>query len=447
MASERPRFAVELVVRIAVVAALATLTGWLLVMTHLRIVPLVLAIVGGALVAELLRFQRRANERLSAVLAAWNSGDLADRVRSEAGEPGFAAVEASLERIRERLQAAHRATEIRARYLSDVLDHAPVALLAVADGRISPLNAAARRLIGQPRDVELATLASFGATFVADLVETPIGSRRLTRVIDDEVHTLVLSVGAFTSDGRVRRLISLQDIQGELDGRTLDAWRDMAQVLAHEITGSLTPVASLSGTAAERLAEIDLAVLDASTRTLVEDAREACAVTARRSEGLLRFASRYRELAHLPPPQRERMDLGELILRVRELFAGELGGLALVVEPPPAPLRVSADRALLEQALINLVRNAFEALRGRPSPTVWLRGRVTASGRAALEVSDNGAGVPAELTERIFVPFFTTRKAGTGIGLSLVRLIVQAHGGTVAVSERSGGGATFTLTL
>jgi signal transduction histidine kinase len=141
------------------------------------------------------------------------------------------------------------------------------------------------------------------------------------------------------------------------------------------------------------------------------------------------------------------MDLGELLVRIRELFAGELGGMALVVEPPPAPLRVSADRALVEQAVINLVRNAFEALRGRPSPTVWLRGRVTASGRAALEVSDNGAGVPAELTERIFVPFFTTRNAGTGIGLSLVRLIVQAHGGTVAVSERSGGGATFTLTL
>jgi signal transduction histidine kinase len=221
----------------------------------------------------------------------------------------------------------------------------------------------------------------------------------------------------------------------------------MAQVLAHEITGSLTPVASLSAIAAERLAEIDPAPLDEPARKLLAEAHEACAVIARRSDGLMRFVSRYRELAHLPPPQRERMDLGELILRIRELFAGEAAAPAFVVEPPPAPIRITADRALLEQALINLVRNAFEALRGRSAPTVWLRGRLTPAGRAALEVSDNGAGIPRELTERIFVPFYTTRKTGTGIGLSLVRLIAQAHGGTVAVSERLGGGATFTLTL
>lgn len=447
MASERHRFEVHLLGRVVGIAIVVTAIGWLAVVSQLRVVPLVLMIVAAGLVADLLRFQRRTHAQLSQVLAAWQAGDLSDRVRGRLDGPGVATLEAALDRIGERLRATTRATETRARYLTEVLNHAPIALLAVAEDRISPLNAAARRLIGHARDVHRSELVGHGATFAQDLLETPVGSRRLTRVVLDEPLALVLSVGSFTSDGRVQRLIALQDIQGELQGRALQAWQDMAQVLAHEITGSLTPVVSLSAVAIERLAEVDVAALEPGNAQLIAEAREACTVTARRSEGLMRFVSRYREFSALPPPQREPMELGELILRIRELFASELVGPRLVVEPPPTAIRVSADRALLEQALINLVRNACEALRGRAAPTVWLRGRRTAAGRAALEVSDNGAGVPAELTERIFVPFFTTRKHGTGIGLSLVRLIAQAHGGAVAVSERSGGGATFTLTL
>ena len=448
----RHRFEVQLLARMFAVVAMLVVVGWLVAETQFRAVPLVLAGIAALQTVDLLRFQRRINERLSFVLAAWNSGELADRARPQgdaSGGLGFAQLEATLAQIGDRLRAASHATETRARYLTEVLNHAPIALLAVVDDIVSPLNAAARRLISRTCDTRVSELASLGATFARDLVETPIGARRLTRVVLDEPHTLVLSVGAFTSDGRVRRLISLQDIQGELEGRALEAWQDMARVLAHEITGSLTPVASLSATAAERLAEIDVEALDGNTRKLIAEAREATGVAARRSDGLMRFVSRYREFSAMPPPQRERIDLGELVVRIRELFAGELCGLGvgLVVEAPAAPIRASADRALLEQALINLVRNAGEAVRSRPGATVWVRGRMTGGGRAALEVSDNGAGVPSELVERIFVPFFTTRKSGTGIGLSLVRLIAQVHGGAVTVSERVGGGATFTLTL
>ena len=447
MGYEGQRFQIQLLARIVGLAVVVTAIGWLAVVAQLRVVPLVLAIVAAGLIVELTRFQRRTHEQLSQVLAAWHAGDLSDRVRSGLDAPGLATLEATLDRIGERLRAATRATESRARYLAEVLNHAPIALLAIAEDRVSPLNAAAHRLLGHGRDVQRSELVLHGATFAQDLFETPVGSRRVTRAVLEEPHAFVLSVGSFTSDGRVQRLIALQDIQGELQARALQAWQDMAQVLAHEITGSLAPVASLSAIAAERLADVDLAALDTESATLIAEAREACAVTARRSESLMRFVSRYREFSALPPPQREPIDLGALIARIRDLFASELGELALIVEPPPTPIRVSADRALLEQVLINLVRNASEAVRGHPSPSIWLRARLTSAGRPALEVSDNGAGVPAELTERIFVPFFTTRKNGAGIGLSLVRLIAQAHGGAVAVSERTGGGATFTLTL
>jgi len=441
-------YELRLLARIFALVAVLVAIGWLVTATRFRAVPVVLAVLAALQLVDLLRFQRRTRDRLAFVLAAWNAGELADRVppRSDGGD---AVLEATLAQIGDRLRAASHASERSARYLTEVLDHAPIALLAVVDEVVSPLNAAARRLIGRTGDVPVAQLARHGATFARDLVETPVGTRRLTRLVRDEPHTLVLSVGAFTSEGRVRRLISLQDIQGELEGRALEAWQDMARVLAHEITGSLTPVASLSATAAERLAEVDPGALDAATGTLIAEAREASAVAARRSDGLMRFVSRYREFAAMPPPQREPLELGELVGRIRALFAAELAaaGIALVVEPPAAPLHLAADRALLEQALINLVRNAGEALAGRPGATIWLRGRLTGAGRAALEVADNGAGVPPDLVERIFVPFFTTRKSGTGIGLSLVRLIAQVHGGAVAVSARPGGGAVFTLTL
>jgi two-component system nitrogen regulation sensor histidine kinase NtrY len=429
--------AAPLALRLAAVLAAVTTAGWLLASPHLRVLPLLVLAIAVGLAVELVYFVRAGQRRMARAVAAWSAADFADT--AAAGDE----LSATLGQVSRRLRDRQRGGEQERRTLAAIVSHAPVPLLAIDGARVELLNHAARRLLGSAEVTTLDALAGLGPGFVQGLVETPPGERRLVRAdVDGSRQYLLVAPAELTADGRTRRLVSLQGIQGELDARTIEAWLEMARVLAHEIMSSLTPIVSLTATAAERLAEID-------GGEALADAREAVATVARRSDGLMHFVRRYRELAALPPPDRHPVDAAELVRGVASLLRAELTaqGIGLEVDAPAAAVMVQADRALVEQALINLVRNAADACRGRDPATVWLRLAVTRAGRTALEVADSGPGVPAELLPSIFVPFFTTKRGGSGIGLSLAQHVAHAHGGAITVGERPGGGALFALIL
>jgi C4-dicarboxylate-specific signal transduction histidine kinase len=328
-----------------------------------------------------------------------------------------------------------------AQLLEARLEHAPIALFSIATlsgpGALTPLNASARRLLAPGRASDPLQLAEVLAAQTAErreLVsfETERGTERA-----------LASVTALTVQGAGQRLAALMPVESELEAEAMNAWRQLVQVLTHEIMNSLTPVASLSRTACDLLAEVqaDLAP-DVSG-----DLGTALDAIARRAASLVEFVASYRSLSSVPQAQPELVHLGELFSRLSMLMAPQWlarGGRA-VFSVEPASLDVMVDPGQLEQALINLLKNAAEATAATPQPQVQLSARLSRGGRLRIEVADNGPGVPQELASQVFTPFFSTKKQGRGIGLAMVRHLVHANGGMVRYAKPVGAGARFII--
>jgi two-component system nitrogen regulation sensor histidine kinase NtrY len=211
---------------------------------------------------------------------------------------------------------------------------------------------------------------------------------------------------------------------------------------------SLTPISSLAATALELVGEVlEQLPKDDARATALNEAREALETVARRSEGLLHFVQSHRRLTKRLATQIEVAPMQRVFARLQRLLARELAArdIHMTMDVEPETLEIAADPDLLDQALINLVRNSIEALRGVPSGRIALSAHRDPEGRVALAVADNGPGIASDQRERIFVPFFTTKRQGNGIGLTIVRHIATAHSASVDVSQTPGGGATVSL--
>lgn len=275
------------------------------------------------------------------------------------------------------------------------------------------------------------------------------GARELvTFSIDGVEYQLTLATAEIVVGNTTERLVSLQDIQSELDSTQAEAWHDLVRVLTHEIMNSITPVTSLAATAAELSAEVrEKAGPDSPLAEDLSDLNDAVGTVARRSDSLVRFVNNYRQITRMKPPDKHRVALRDLFADAASLAQAEWADprVELDLSVDPDGLEVLADRDMLEPVLINLLRNAWQATEGVDSPRVELRGRLNRRGNVIVEVIDNGPGVPRELEARIFVPFYTTRSEGSGVGLALARQVMIAHGGFIRVGVAEGGGAKFTL--
>ncbi|WP_457319768.1 sensor histidine kinase [Roseateles sp. P5_E11] len=315
--------------------------------------------------------------------------------------------------------------------LDAALEHAPLALWRLMAGTPPlALNAAARRLIAPGRAVEPAALLA--------LLDTGPGRRVVTLPTEHGQERAVLAVSALTVQGQAWRLAALAPIESELETETLAAWRQLVQVLTHEIMNSLTPIASLATSAP--------ALLDAGEH---DELQAALATLARRAAHLQAFVERYRSVSQPPAPTLADTPLLPLLQAVQRLLAPawEVAGGAVRLAVEPESLALRTDAAQLEQVLINLAQNALQACAGYSKPELLIEARLSRGARLRLTVADNGPGVAPGLESRIFTPFFTTREGGSGVGLAVVRQLVHGLGGSVRHAKRPGGGACFVLTF
>ena len=403
----------------------------------------VAAIVGIIALGSLWNFIRRTNFLVSRFIESVRFEDYSQRFSDPSGG-GFDVLGQTLDQALKTLQARHTQESAESRYLGAIVDDAPSALLTIdRDGRVEVLNKAARQLFARMPMHRLEDLDALGPE-LATAVRLPPGTRKITRLILDGVPQKAIFASA-----QVARLdqpigvLSILPVQSELGALEVAAQADLVRVLTHEIMNSLTPVTSLARTGAELVASA------AKGKADLADAKIATETVARRAEGILRFVESYREFAQAPDIHRRQFKArpwAEEIMRLALANAADRQ-IDARIEVEPETMNLNADPELLAQALLNLLRNSMRATADRDEPNVVLALAREPNGHFRLEVRDNGPGIPDDRREDIFLPFYTTHKGGSGVGLSFARQVALAHGGSICALEAPEGGANLRMVI
>lgn len=395
----------------------------------------------GAAATGLWRHVTRTNVAIARFVDALRLGDFTTHFAHQGGA-GFGQLGVSLNAALDRLRAGQDKTAGELRYLDALVDDVPVALLRIdADGHVHAANKAARRLFRTVQGTEPADFAACGATFVRRLSAPALGDELLLITLDGRPQHVLLRAATLDRLGQRTWAITIQPIQRALDAVEMATQTDLVRVLTHEILNSLTPVTSLAQTASALLDDPALA-----DDPRIADARVAVTTLSRRAAGLGHFIEAYREIARPPVIERRSFAARPWADELARLFAAAWPGIPLAVSVEPAELALEADPDMLAQVVINLLRNAGQAVEKGETPRVALT-LDGGAGHPLIEVADNGPGIPESLRQDIFLPFFTTRATGTGVGLNLARQIVVAHGGSIDLVEGPLDGATFRIRL
>lgn len=319
------------------------------------------------------------------------------------------------------------AEEIKHQYYENLLNKVDTAVLvADAAGHIEWMNQAAIIHLGQISQLP-ETLQE-----VSNINDTSI--IRIER--NSTILEMAISYTTFSTQGKEQRLISLKNIHSVLERNEMEAWQKLIRVLTHEIMNSITPIISLSETLSER--EVSAHLEDKEYSVMLQ----AMLTIHRRSKGLLEFVENYRRLTRIPTPVLSKVFVAELFMDLKKLFPEEY----IHFETPTSDLYLYIDRTQIEQVLINLLKNACEACDRRTEKEIKIK-IVSTTINKAITISDNGEGILPDVMDKIFVPFFTTKTSGSGIGLSLCKQIMTLHNGSINVKSESGKGSCFILTF
>ncbi|MBC7774244.1 MAG: histidine kinase [Phycisphaerae bacterium] len=427
-------------------------------------------IVAISVAFSLFRYVNDTNRRLARFFESVRYSDFAIRF-SSAKDKGdsFAEVNRQFNEVLEAFRQTRAEKEANLLFLNTIVQHLSAGILVFdAQSGVLVSNSAAFQLLGVYRLHHLHDLPERHKA-LTQFVQNLTSKGKM--LYQPETNRQLAVQGVSVSlQGRAVRLLTLQNIHPELQRKEVDAWRNLTRVLRHEIMNSVTPIVSLVETAQEIVKH------DLPQNAATADLTEALEVVAVRSRGLVNFVEAYRSFSAIPQPKLEDISAKALLERVVQLAVSESKYLNIKVESfvQPEHLRLHADAGQLEMVLINLVKNAREAIESlgfrveglapdakpstlnpqhlnpqplnpQPLNRITLRAGADAKGHPFIEVEDNGPGIPTELLDEIFIPFFTTKPTGTGVGLSISKQIMQLHGGDIRVSTSTGGGARFVL--
>jgi signal transduction histidine kinase len=430
-------YRVELILRAACFCATAYLFFFLLFQSRFALTTALVGLASLLQGALLCASVDRRNRTLARFLEAVRNEDFTGSPSFPGGR-SFDALKAEYALAIDAMRRRKLEGERQRRYIETIAESAGIGF-AVFDsgGRAEFANEAFRALLGRPVPRDIFELGDLGGALRERVTAMRNGEKASVSVErGGERLQLLLAVRDFVLLQDRYRLLSLQNIGSELEAKEMDAQAGLARVLMHEIMNSIAPISSLAFSATAILSK----VLKREGEGPVEDAMSALETIGKRSRSLLAFVENYRKVLKVPTPAFAAVRCDELLDKLRGLMEASLRErrIALELRVSPSGLRLQADEGLIEQALINLMRNSIEALEGANGPAIEISARLEPGGRPVIEVADNGRGIAEGNLEKVFIPFFTTKSEGSGVGLSLCRQIMRLHGGSISVSSAPG---------
>lgn len=334
-------------------------------------------------------------------------------------------------------------------FFKNIVQHVGIGILTFKkDGSIQIINSAAKRLLRVTKAETLQDLKEISEPLVDAFRQLKTGGRELIRIkTGDESVQLSIFAIELTLRGDELKLISMSNIQNELEEKEMEAWQNLVRVLTHEIMNSVTPISSLAGIVEEDLKhrlerEPDHSVIKKED---LEDMHLSLLTITKRSEGLIHFVREFRNLTHIPKPKITPIEVKRLLEELAALHKKELADaqVTISINIEPVDLIIQADKSMIEQVLINLIKNAIQSFDEQVERKILLSAYVTE--KPVITVRDTGPGIEPEALEKIFIPFFSTKKTGSGIGLSLSRQIMRQHEGSITVKSTLREGTEFFL--
>lgn len=399
----------------------------------------------------LMRYADKNTNNLAQFLESIRLSDFSRTFTAPGQSVAVRRLSAAMEEVMEDFRKIRSEKEEQYHYLQSVIQNIDMALLVYTpEGNIELSNKAARKLFRTSTLNTLDDLDQFSPQLAEGLRQIKHGETLLVKVRDEEeIISLVIFANHFRVKSKTLHLVSLKDLYNVLEEQEAESYQKLIRVLTHEIMNSIAPISSLASTVNQMLGEVTRNHQFAGAEESIVEIGQALQTIEKRSQGLLHFVNTYRNLTRVPNPNIAEVPVGSLLSNIQKLMFDELQNrnIALTINIDPPNIILLADQQLIEQVLINLLMNSIHALTDREGAAVQIKALINRRNRPVIQVTDNGPGILQDVLDKIFIPFFSTKPNGTGIGLSLSKQIMRLHGGNITADSLPDEATTFTLTF
>ena len=446
-------FRISLIIRVLAIVANAFVIMWLLFTTSYYFTTLLAVCIAIYQVIKLIQFVETTNTLLTNFLESLRYSDFSRTFEIKGLGYSFDRLTESFSVVINDFRKVREEREQNYFYLETVVEHIGFGLISYReDGVVELINNSTKKLFKIANLKNLSELKSFSPELVSKLMTISNGESIMVKIQkQDEILQLAIFATEFKVADRLIRMATIKDIQNELEENEMESWQKLIRVLTHEIMNSITPIASITQTLNYMIKDVRStytnAFQDEGETEAIEEIELAIETIHKRSTGLLHFVESYRDLTRIPTPQFTIFPVRELFDNLKGLMKEEMNqrNIKCIQIITPENLELSADEQLIEQVLINLLKNAIQALEKTENPRIELSAFNDSNGKIIIQLADNGQGILPEVLDKIFVPFFTTKPKGSGIGLSLSRQILRLHGGTLTAHSEPDIKTVFTL--
>ncbi|NPD46614.1 MULTISPECIES: PAS domain-containing sensor histidine kinase [unclassified Lentimicrobium] len=394
----------------------------------------------------LIKYVEQTNRKLTRFFDNVKYNDFTSSFVSENKGESFNKLNESFNQVIQQFVKTRAEKEEHHNQLQTIVQHISIGIITYrTDGTIDIYNNAVKQLFKINNLKHIKELGSIDPDLPEKLLQLRQDDSKLIKIYqEDELMQLSIQATEFKKKGEEYLLVSVKNIHSELERKEIESWQKLIRVLTHEIMNSITPISSLASTVQELLPE---RVDHAMDEDDLDSMHQALSTISRRSSGLLGFVEVYRDLTRIPMPNFQRVVVKDLLFEAKLMLLHKTknANIDIQIETTPENIGIMADPNLIEQVLINLLINAFHALEYQENPQIILTSRFNKNEHIIIEVADNGKGIKPDILDKIFMPFFTSKKEGSGIGLSLSRQIMHLHKGNIFVKSIQDKGSVFTL--